>query len=270
MGASGVRKRGARGISLSELLVLMACVAVLVAILLPIFSRIRSSGYQTTCAQNLQRLGSAFLLYSQDHYDYWPCPGGLRGDWTYWSQSGNGGIQSYVNQRGHKSVFCCPLMPEWKGLYNPRSYSMNSYLREPADIEYHPNRTCISIIKGIRITNIGQMSATILLFEGLPLKIDDPNSNIDYAYIYRCCNWTGVRGYSSTMYRQHTINPGQPWHGRHNNYLYTDGHLQARPPGRYTVGVLSTYKEMYEWYVDKARFEAKTWPVYQRSGAAYE
>ena len=266
----GARKRGIRGFNLSESMVLMACIAVLAAILFPIFSKIRSSGYQVTCGQNLQRLGNAFLVYSQDYCDYWPCPGGLKGNWTYWAQSGDGGIQRYVSQRGYKSVFCCPRMPDWKNRYDPRSYSMNSYLREPADVEYYPSRACIYILKGIRITNITYTRATILLYEGLPLKIDDPNSNIDYAYIYRCCNWTGVRGYSTTMYQQHTIDPGQPWHGRHNNYLYTDGHLQARPPGRHTVGMLSTYKEMYEWYVDKAQFEAVKWPAYQLAGAAFE
>lgn len=258
------------GLSVIDLLVTLACIAILAAILFPLFFQIRRAGFQTKCISNLKQLNGAFNMYAQDWSDYWPCPGGLRGDWTYWAQSGEGGIQGYINQRGRKSVFCCPTMPDWESRYDPRSYSMNSYLREPADREYFPSRECISIIKGIRSSSIPKMQATILLFEGLPLKIEDPNSNIDYAYIYRCCNWTGVRGYSESMYASHTIDPGNPWHGRNNNYLYADGHICTRKPGKKSVGVLSTYKEMFEWYVDKAEFESKKWPVYSRSGAPFE
>jgi prepilin-type processing-associated H-X9-DG protein len=261
-------QEGARGgFSLVEILILLACMAVLAAILFPMFFQVRRAGYQTKCAANLQQLMSAFNTYSQDWADCWPCPGGLRGNWTYWAQSGDGGIQSYVRQRGHHSVFCCPLMPEWNSLYDPRSYTMNSYLRDPADVEYG---SCIYVLKGIRTSNIQCQRDTILLFEGLPLRIANPDINTEYAYIYRCCNWTGVRGYSAEMYASHTINPGSPWHGKYNNYLYTDGHIRARPPGRRTVGRLSTYREMYEWYVNKAYFQTNKWPIFQRDGAALE
>lgn len=264
--ASGKNKAG---FTLVEILLILAALAILAAILFPIFAQARRMGYQTKCAANLMQLAGAFQTYSQDWSDYWPCPGGLSGDHAYWSQTGSGGIQGYVKQRGHKSVFCCPLMPDWKSLYDPRSYCMNSYLREPADVEYYFNRDCTRILKGIRTSNIPRMSETILLFEGLPLKVNWEN-NPDYVYIYRCCNWTGAKGYSALMYPQHTIDPGNPWHGRFSNYLYCDGHLRARAPGGYFPAVLSTHKEMYEWYVDKNRFETKLWPGWARAGAPYE
>ena len=263
--ASG--KRYASGWSLVEILVVVAGVAILAGILFPIFSRARRLAYQTKCAANLQQLGNAFHTYSQDWDDRWPAPGGVAGNWSYWSQSGNGGIQGYVKQRGYNSVFCCPLMPEWKSRYDPRSYTMNSYLREPADKEY-PG--CTSVFKGIRTSNIQRMSETILLFEGLPLTYGWESIGY-YVYIYRCCNWTGVKGYDpQSVSNQYISDPGRPWHGRFNNYLYTDGHLRARTPGRKTRGVLSTHKEMYEWYVDKARFETDLWPGWAGQGVPYE
>lgn len=160
-------------------------------------------------------------------------------------------------------MWCCPLMPEWKSKYAPRSYTMNSYLREPADKEYS---TCTSILKGIRVSDIGQSSKTILIFEGLPLTYAWENDPY-YVYIYRCCNWTGVKGYYSKVL--HTIDPGSPWHGKYSNYLYCDGHLQARRPGRKTTGDLSTYKEMRQWYVDKAQFE-RLWAAKWSKLAPYE
>lgn len=256
--------RSRSGFSIVEILIVVACLAILAAILLPMFLRMREAGYQTKCAANMQQIAAAFNTYSQDWSDYWPAPGGKAGDWTYWSQSGKGGLSGYIKQQGYGTVWCCPKMPEWTSKYPPRSYSMNSYLREPADVEY---AACTSIIKGIRISNVSNMSKTILVFEGLPLTVGWEKDDY-YIYIYRCCNWTGVKGFYPKL--AYTIDPAHPWHGRFNNYLYTDGHLQARSPGRKTVGVLSTYKEMYEWYASKARFETEKWPVFARAGAPRE
>lgn len=263
-------RKPTRGITIVEILVIFACLALLAAILFPLFSHLRETAYRTKCASNMLQLTRAFQTYSQDWSDYWPCPGGLRGDYAYWHQSGTGGLSRYVKQSGYRSIWCCPLMPEWKSYYPPRSYTMNSYLREPMDVEYtgYPG-DCKSILKGIRTSNIPQMNRTILIFEGLPLRVGWENDPL-YVYIYRCCNWTGVKGYSALEYPAYTIDPGHPWHGRISNYVYTDGHLAARPPGIRTVGKLSTHREMYEWYVDKGRFETKIWPIYKTLGAAYE
>ncbi|MCL5104201.1 MAG: prepilin-type N-terminal cleavage/methylation domain-containing protein [Armatimonadetes bacterium] len=241
------------GFTILELLLVLSALAIIMSMILSMFGRARDMSYRAQCASNLRQLACAFTLYSYDWNGYWPCPGGLVGDRSYWSQSGNGGIQSYLRQQGTRSVWCCPLMPDWKSKYPPRSYTMNSYLREDylgrSDIEYP---TCVKFLSGIRIGRILQPQRTILLFEGLPLAWAWENEDW-YVYIYRCCNWTGVRGYADKIAR--TINPGRPWHGKFNNYLYADGHIVARPPGKKTAGILSTYREMYDWYVDKAYFE---------------
>jgi len=245
-----------------DLLIIFAVLAILAGILFPVLWRVRQLASQSQCASNLQQFSAAFTVYAQDWNSFWPCPGGKVGDWTYWAQSGNGGLQSYVRQRGNKSVWCCPLMPEWRSKYPVRSYSMNSYLRQPCDVEYIRGSpaSCTNIIKGIDSNRIPQPNRTILLFEGVPLTVGWEN-NEDYVYIYRCCNWTGVRGYYDKL--AYTIDPGRPWHGRRNNYLYSDGHLVSRPPGKYYPPGLSTYKEMYEWYVDKAHYEV----VFQKQWA---
>ncbi|MCL5105100.1 MAG: hypothetical protein M1133_13430 [Armatimonadetes bacterium] len=248
------RARPSDGFTILELAFVLSATAILIALILSMFGRVKDMSYRAQCASNLRQLACAFTLYSTDWNGYWPCPGGLVGDRSYWSQSGPGGLESYLRQRGNKSVWCCPTMPDWTCAYPPRTYTMNSYLREApdgtCDIEYY---ACIKYLSGIRTERILQPQRTILLFEGLPLLWGWANANNDL-YIYRCCNWTGVRGYYDKVAR--TVDPGHPWHDKVNNYLYCDGHIVARPPGKKTKGELSTYREMYEWYADKNTFAA--------------
>ncbi|HEY3329765.1 MAG TPA: DUF1559 domain-containing protein [Capsulimonadaceae bacterium] len=60
--------------TLIELLVVIAIIAILAAVLFPVFATAREKARQTTCASNLKQLGLAFVQYTQD-YDEVP-PGG--------------------------------------------------------------------------------------------------------------------------------------------------------------------------------------------------
>lgn len=62
-----------RGFTLIELLVVVAIIAVLAAILFPVFSKVRENARRTMCASNLRQLGLAWQLYAQD-YDEMVCP----------------------------------------------------------------------------------------------------------------------------------------------------------------------------------------------------
>ena len=244
-----------KGFTLVELLLVTAILAVLAALLVAVFGKAKDTAYRAQCASNLRQLGTAFHHYAADWNGWWPSPGGLVGDRAYWAQSGNGGLTAYVRQRGLKSVWCCPLLNEWHGRYPPRSYSMNSYLRDYPDMEF-PG--CISRLCGIHVDRIPSPAQTILLYEGIPRSRefeDKAYTEDEVYYIYRCANWTWVRGFYDGY--KYTVRPGQPWHGRTSNYLYADCHVIARPPGRKTTGSYSTYDEMYEWYVDKGRFRVK-------------
>jgi prepilin-type N-terminal cleavage/methylation domain-containing protein/prepilin-type processing-associated H-X9-DG protein len=61
-----------RGFTLIELLVVIAIIAILAAILFPVFARARQKGYQASCQSNLKQIAQAILMYADDHEGYGP------------------------------------------------------------------------------------------------------------------------------------------------------------------------------------------------------
>ena len=63
------------GFTLIELLVVAGVIALLAAVLLPVFAHIRARGQQTACLSNLRQLGLATFQYAQDSDDHYPYAG---------------------------------------------------------------------------------------------------------------------------------------------------------------------------------------------------
>jgi prepilin-type N-terminal cleavage/methylation domain-containing protein/prepilin-type processing-associated H-X9-DG protein len=58
--------------TLIELLVVIAIIAILAAILFPVFAQAREKARQTTCLSNLKQIGTSVLMYVQDYDETWP------------------------------------------------------------------------------------------------------------------------------------------------------------------------------------------------------
>lgn len=56
-----------RAFTLIELLVVIAIIAILAAILFPVFARAREAARTASCRSNLKQLGSAWMMYAQDY-----------------------------------------------------------------------------------------------------------------------------------------------------------------------------------------------------------
>jgi len=66
------RPRKQRGFTLIELLVVIAIIAILAAILFPVFAQAREAARKTACTSNLKQIGMAFALYTQDFDECFP------------------------------------------------------------------------------------------------------------------------------------------------------------------------------------------------------
>jgi len=67
------RREGTKsGFTLIELLVVIAIIAILAAILFPVFARAREKARQASCQSNLKQIGLAFMMYAQDYDETMP------------------------------------------------------------------------------------------------------------------------------------------------------------------------------------------------------
>lgn len=105
------------GFTLIELLVVIAIIAILAAILFPVFARAKEAAKKTTCTSNLKQLGTAWMLYLGDYDDRMPdrrdlkltAEGGFK-PWTTWPPSDprSGWLLEPLAPYKTKGVHSCP------------------------------------------------------------------------------------------------------------------------------------------------------------------
>jgi prepilin-type N-terminal cleavage/methylation domain-containing protein/prepilin-type processing-associated H-X9-DG protein len=71
--------RSRAGFTLIELLVVIAIIAVLAAILFPVFAKAREKARQTACLNNQKQIATSILMYAQDHEELLPPADGVWG-----------------------------------------------------------------------------------------------------------------------------------------------------------------------------------------------
>ena len=108
-----------KGFTLIELLVVIAIIAILAAILFPVFAQAREKARQTTCASNLKQLGLGAMMYAQD-YDQRYVP--WWGDGVSKGQGWSSILMPYVK---NEQLFACPSDGISRGKNPKRSYTMN-------------------------------------------------------------------------------------------------------------------------------------------------
>ncbi|MCS6862516.1 MAG: DUF1559 domain-containing protein [Abditibacteriales bacterium] len=104
------RRQGA--FTLIELLVVIAIIAILAAILMPVFAQAREKARTASCQSNLKQIMSAILMYNQD-YDEQVMPNGwyqlgTTGNWITWMEL----VNPYIK---NEQVFKCPSAPKTVG-----------------------------------------------------------------------------------------------------------------------------------------------------------
>jgi len=100
---------GKRGFTLIELLVVIAIIAILAAILFPVFAKAREKARQTTCLSNEKQIGLALLQYSSDYDEKFPS--GYRQPPTSTTMDGDGWAQQTYSYIKSKQAIYCPDQP---------------------------------------------------------------------------------------------------------------------------------------------------------------
>jgi len=123
------------GFTLIELLVVIAIIAILAAILFPVFAKVREKARQTACLSNLKQIGLAFTQYEQDYDESPPSTTNAYG----WGPGWAGQINPYVKS---PAVFVCPdestAVPAGE---HDSSYAINKNLGTDSATNVHTSYT---------------------------------------------------------------------------------------------------------------------------------
>jgi prepilin-type N-terminal cleavage/methylation domain-containing protein/prepilin-type processing-associated H-X9-DG protein len=132
------------GFTLIELLVVIAIIAILAALLFPVFANAREQARKTRCMTNLKNLSCALAMYVQDHDDMFLPRRYTDYSWTGLTKEGKAieaPLQSYLQVR---QIYPCPsdssVWP-WTGGKFPTSYAWSEKLSDQsvASVRYPAN-----------------------------------------------------------------------------------------------------------------------------------
>ncbi len=128
---SADQKTGCKGFTLIELLVVIAIIAILAAILFPVFSRARAKAQQTSCLSNMKQLALAALMYASDYDNRFVYQAALLyypGHWKLpeaapnWAQ----GLLPYIK---NEDLYMCPSLEKGFAFDGaPLAYHFNGFL----------------------------------------------------------------------------------------------------------------------------------------------
>lgn len=131
--------RNHRGFTLIELLVVIAIIAILAAILFPVFAKAREAARQTACINNGKQLATGLLMYAQDYDELlpraWTSTGGPNNASRDWSTD----TEPYIK---NTRVFVCPSKTTQSRGFGYNTWLATSTGRGLAEIQ-EPSRMCM-------------------------------------------------------------------------------------------------------------------------------
>lgn len=258
------QNRRLSGFTLIELLVVIAIIAILAAILFPVFAQAREKARQTSCLSNMKQLSMSAIQYSQDFDETYPIAIS-RSNGNGWMNSGNADGPTHVpsmwpyatanfKTMRDDSVWANSLQPYLKSyavLACPSSQSNNYYtttdsfkVSEPAIVSYHYNGELQSAPEGI----VKRPAVIPLFWEGegnwafrgvviqkVQLYCPQPTAECTYVPTNAATSCTGKNGdfsYYSGWTGVNNITLGtMKVHQSGINYAYADGHAKYSTTG---------------------------------------
>lgn len=208
------------GFTLIELLIVIAIVAILAALLLPVFLTARGRAYRTQCASNLKQIGLAMTMYEGDNEEKL-MPGHLLATPSPVNGNDYAGWAGACNTYAHDPrVFACPTDTTPEGmLAGEKTFPLTYFLNVNLSAKYTPG--------GLSVSEISSPSVSVLVAEATgggvlsnPCRLGNPDET-DSALANRFVSVDG---------------PGANRHGDGRNFLLADGHVRWMRPQVVSVG----------------------------------
>jgi prepilin-type N-terminal cleavage/methylation domain-containing protein len=159
-----VRRRKQAGFTLIELLVVIAIIAILAAILFPVFARARAKAKQSACLSNMKQMALGWMQYTQDYDETTPI--------YHYYYADAGGTQYNMQQEGmmypyvkNGEIFGCPDFPTRSNPCNVVSlygFNYGGYCYNMQILAYYPNAAYTAIARAKTIGTIEDSAGTFL------------------------------------------------------------------------------------------------------------
>jgi len=215
--------------TLIELLVVIAIIAILAAILFPVFAKAREKAREITCTSNEKQIGLGILQYVQDYDETWPA--GWDGYGTGWATQ----IFPYVKS---SRVYTC--LDDYGDTRNVESYGINGNLSQYGQSPLTLAATVVPA-KIVLVTETWECSPYFVPADAPPQN-DWSSPSINGLNWFNSWPWN-INSHSCTNMATGAMggNPaysGQPArHTNATNFLLADGHVKFLNPGKISAGL---------------------------------